>query len=83
MSQDWNKTFDGLKTDDVIERYSLLTGKWYGNYYFDGVAYKTITEGPFPLRIERPKYLLPSDCLFREDIIYKRWKEIDKSNREK
>jgi hypothetical protein len=27
---DKKKSFDGLKSDDVIERYSMFTGKWYG-----------------------------------------------------
>ena len=30
-------------------------------------------KGPFPVRVERPLYLLPSDSMFRTDIIYKKW----------
>jgi hypothetical protein len=33
--------------------------------------------------VERPAYLLPSDSMFRADIVYKKWNENGKSNEEK
>lgn len=48
------KAFDGLGQDDIIEKYCSITGKWYGDLYFDKVEYKSLKNGPFPVQIERP-----------------------------
>ena len=72
-----------MKPEHIIETSSLLTGKWYGDLYFDGKCYKSKEEGPFPLKVERMKYLLPSDSIWREDVICKLWGDNDRSNREK
>jgi hypothetical protein len=29
-THDQKKSFDGLKADDVVEKYSIFTGKWFG-----------------------------------------------------
>ncbi|CAM6000186.1 unnamed protein product [Sphagnum balticum] len=83
ISMDMTKNFDGVKHEDIIEKYSQLTGKWYGDLYFDGVPYKTVAKGPFPNRLERQKFLLPSDSLFREDIVFRKWNKVGWSNDEK
>jgi hypothetical protein len=36
------KPFEGIKSDDVIEKYSQISGKWFGDIYFDEVPYKTV-----------------------------------------
>ena len=46
----------------------------------NNIEYKSLKNGPFPIRPERPEILLPSDCLFREDIVYKVWGDNKKSN---
>ena len=78
-----SKNFDGVKYDDVIEKYSQISGKWYGDVLFDNVAYKTLENGPFPAILERPSILLPSDPVFRLDILHRKWREWQKSNEEK
>jgi hypothetical protein len=83
MQQTGKKPFDGLKPEDVLENCCFLSGKWYGNLSFDQVPYKSVTDGPFPQKCERLKYLLPSDSIFREDVIFKIWKDNIGSNREK
>ena len=40
-------------------------------------------ETPIPNKLEYPKYVLPSDCNFRPDIIYKRMENLKVSNEEK
>ena len=80
LSADRKKVFEGLRHDEAIERTSLITGKWFGDIYFDGVCYKSYKAGPFPLVHERPTTLLPSDCTFRLDVIYRRWRNFKKSN---
>jgi hypothetical protein len=77
------KSFDGLKPEDVVENVCFLSGKWYGNLSFNNISYKSITDGPFPDKCFKLKYLLPSDSIFREDIIFKIWKDNPGSNREK
>jgi hypothetical protein len=72
-----------LKPGDVVETLSLLSGKWYGDVYFDGKCYKSKKDGPFPCKAEKLKYLLPSDSIWREDVIYKIWKNNENSNRSK
>lgn len=42
MSGDSSKAFEGVKYDDVIEKYSQISGKWYGDVMFDNVVYKTL-----------------------------------------
>lgn len=49
LSLDMKKTVEGIKSEEAIERYALITGKWYGDMFFDGVCYKSMKEGPFPL----------------------------------
>lgn len=83
LQQTGKKSFEGLKPEDVLESCCFLSGKWYGNISFDQVPYKSVTDGPFPQKCERLKYLLPSDSIFREDIIFKIWKDNVGSNREK
>lgn len=83
LAIDHKKSVEGIKPEEVIEKYSLITGKWYGDVYFDGVCYKSVKNGPFPVELERPTILLPSDCLFRLDIVYRRWRNFKKSNEEK
>lgn len=83
MSLDKKKSYQGIKHDEAIERTSLITGKWYGDVFFDGVCYKSVKEGPFPTKAQRPTILLPSDCTFRLDIIYRRWRDFRKSNEQK
>ena len=78
-----SKTVEGVRPDEVVRRQSMLTGKWFGELAFDGVAYKTVKRGPFPLEVERPSVLLPSDCTFRLDVVYKRWRNYARSNEEK
>ena len=58
----------------------MLSGKWYGDVFFDGICYKSVKEGPFPVEPERPVVLLPSDCAFRLDVVYRRWRNFKKSN---
>lgn len=83
LNLDKAKSFDGIRAEEVVEKHCLITGKWYGNIYFDGVAYKTVQEGPFPVTMERPSALLPSDSLFRTDIIFKKFGNNLKANEEK
>ncbi len=71
IAKDGFKASDGVKYDDIVEKYSHITGKWYGDISFDNVVYKSLENGPFPVKVERSNFLLPSDCLFRADIIYK------------
>lgn len=73
LNMDRSKTFEGVKFDDIIEKYCHISGTWFGDLSFDNVSYKSVEKGPFPNRIERPIYLLPSDSLFRTDIVYKKW----------
>jgi len=35
VTKSWGKTFDGVKADDVIEKFSQISGKWYGDVYFN------------------------------------------------
>lgn len=65
LTLDRKKNFDGVKAEDIVETYCFLSGKWYGNLFFDKVSYKSITDGPFPEKSYRQKYLLASDCIFR------------------
>ena len=74
------RSFEGLKPEHVVETCCFLSGKWYGALSFDGVSYKSKKEGPFPLRAERLKYLLPSDSIWRSDVIYKVWGDNIQSN---
>jgi hypothetical protein len=83
MNLDKTKAFDGIKPEEVVERHCLISGKWYGNIYFDGVAYKTVEGGPFPVQMERTTALLPSDSLFRTDIIFKKFGNNLRANEEK
>ena len=78
-----SKSFDGLKPEHIVQTCCFLSGKWYGDIYFDGVQYKSKSEGPFPYRAERMKYLLPSDSIWRADLVHKVWKDNDRSNRQK
>lgn len=71
---------EGAKPEDILEKYSQISGKWYGDLFFDNVEYKSLKNGPFPIIPERPEILLPSDSLFREDVIYKVWGDNKKSN---
>lgn len=80
LARDASKTFEGVKYDDIIEKYCHISGKWYGDISFDNIVYKSIENGPFPVKVERGNYLLPSDSLFRADIIYKNRNQIRKSN---
>lgn len=66
-----------------METCSLLSGKWFGDISFDGVSYKSKKEGPYPMKPQRMKYLLPSDAVWREDLAHKIWKDNERSNREK
>lgn len=77
------KSFEGLKPEHVVETCCLLTGKWYGDIYFDKVCYKSKEKGPFPFKAQRMKYVLPSDSIWREDLLFKIWKDNERSNREK
>lgn len=63
-----------------MKKIATISGKWYGDYLIDGVLIKSFKDGPFPLTIERPSILLPSDCTYRLDIIYRRWRDFKKSN---
>ena len=80
MNLDRKKNFDGVKAEDIVETYCFLSGKWYGNLFFDKISYKSMTDGPFPEKPYRQKYLLASDSIFREDVIFKRWNNNEKSN---
>lgn len=77
---DRKKSVEGAKPEDIIQKYSQISGKWYGDLFFDNIEYKSLKNGPFPIRPERPEILLPSDSLFREDIVYKVWGDNKKSN---
>lgn len=44
------KSFEGLKPEHVVETCCFLSGKWYGDIYFDKVCYKSKKEGPFPFK---------------------------------
>lgn len=77
------KSFEGVKPEYVVETCSLMSGKWYGDLYFDGVCYKSKKEGPFPFKAQKRKYLLPSDSIWREDLVFKIWGDNERSNREK
>lgn len=48
LNHNREKSFEGLKSEDVIEKYCEITGKWWGEIAFDGVQYKTVNE-PYPL----------------------------------
>ena len=80
MSRGWGKKFDGVKADEVIEKYSQMTGKWYGDVKFDDVVFKSVKEGPFPVKPVRQPFLLPSDSLFRLVIMFKMWGNNQRSN---
>jgi hypothetical protein len=73
MAMDRSKAFEGIKPDDIIEKNCHISGTWYGDVFFDNIPYKTLEKGPYPVCVERPLYLLPSDSMFRTDIIYKKW----------
>jgi hypothetical protein len=81
LSLDKCKSYEGINREEMVQKYSKISGKWYGDMSFDHVQYKSVKEGPFPLEIERPAFLLPSDSLFRADIVYKKWGDNDTSNR--
>ena len=83
LAADRSKSFEGVKFDDIIEKYCHISGKWYGDVLFDNLPYKTVENGPFPVRVERQPFLLPSDSLFREDIIFKNRGELVRSNEAK
>jgi hypothetical protein len=34
-----------------MKKYSVVTGKWFGDLAFDGVTIKSFKNGPFPLKI--------------------------------
>lgn len=59
------KRFSGLKPEDIIKACSFIEGKYYGDIIFDKIIYKSTTSGPFPERIFKNQYLLPSDSMFR------------------
>ena len=42
LNVDRKKSYEGIKHDEAIERTSLITGKWFGDIYFDGVCYKSV-----------------------------------------
>jgi hypothetical protein len=48
VTLDRKKNFDGLKAEDIVETYCFLSGKWYGDLFFDKISYKSMTDGPFP-----------------------------------
>lgn len=83
LAADMKKPFEGAKPEDVVQKHCQISGTWYGDFYCDGVEYKSYKKGPFPISVKRPAVLLPSDSLFREDIIYKRWDDNKRSNEEK
>ena len=39
---DKNKAFEGVKLDEIIEKYSQISGKWYSEVKFDKVVYKSL-----------------------------------------
>ncbi|TXI33253.1 MAG: hypothetical protein E6Q58_02965 [Niabella sp.] len=49
ISLDRNKPVEGIRAEEVIRKYSLITGKWFGELSFDGVVYKSVKNGPLPL----------------------------------
>lgn len=51
--------------------------------YFGDKCYKSLTDGPFPEKSYKLQYLLPSDSIFREDVIFRIWNDNDRSNAEK
>lgn len=51
LSADRSKPFEGVKFDDIIEKYCHISGKWYGDISFDNIPYKTVENGPFPVRV--------------------------------
>jgi hypothetical protein len=65
MNLDKKKSFSGLKPENVIEACSFIEGKYYGDLMFDKKIYKSTTDGPFPERVFKNEYLLPSDSIFR------------------
>lgn len=80
LAIDKKKQVEGIKSDEAIQKFSIITGKWFGDVYFDGVCYKSVQNGPFPCLLERSSLLLPSDCTFRLDIVYRRWRNFKRSN---
>ena len=67
----------------MVERCCEAKGKWWGDISFGGIIYKSLENGPFPVRSQRTAYLLPSDSLLREDVILKKFDNNGRSNQEK
>ena len=42
LTMDKNKAFEGVKLDEIIEKYSQISGKWYSEIKFDKVVYKSL-----------------------------------------
>lgn len=51
MTMDKSKAFEGVKPDEIIEKYCQISGTWYGDVFFDKAPYKTLEKGPFPLHV--------------------------------
>ncbi|KAL4482280.1 hypothetical protein ABPG72_018061 [Tetrahymena utriculariae] len=62
--------FQGLNLkDDVVEQVSTITGIWNKEIFIDDVKWFDI-ENPFPFKLEHELNPIPSDCNYRQDILY-------------
>lgn len=67
--------FEGVTPKDKFELLSAIHGCWNDKVMFDGRVYKSLLE-PVPFMVQYEKHPLPSNCNYREDIIYKRLKDL-------
>jgi len=57
--------------NDVVETISKIKGEWTSNVEFDGIKYWDI-EKDRPFLLEYEPNCLPSDCNFRDDVLFLR-----------
>jgi hypothetical protein len=64
-----------LSTKDRFETLCRIEGAWNDTIIIDGKIYKQLCD-PVPYMLQYEKHPLPSNSNYREDIIYKRLKNL-------
>ena len=64
--------------NDVVQTIAKINGEWTSNVEFDGVKYWDI-EKHRPFLLEYEPYCLPSDCNYRDDVLFLRMGRRDEA----
>ena len=77
-----DKKPEGPTKKDIVQTLCIVDGKWNESMKIDGVEFYNMQRDQ-PCCLEQEPYPLNSNSNYREDIIYKRKKDITRAQSEK